>query len=101
MRQSRPRATRISTFRRSRLSGVDPEKRCTICAMPSEEGDPQPDGPVEQARRSSELVRSNARLRLLADVSHAFAMVATDYYLLLQKIARTTADLVGDGCLVT
>jgi hypothetical protein len=50
---------------------------------------------------NAEIVRSNARLQVLADVSHAFAMVATDYQTLLQKIARTMAELVGDGCLVT
>src|SRR4051794_27307796 len=47
------------------------------------------------------LLRSSARLHVLAEMSQAFAMVATDYRLLLEKIARTTADLVGDGCLVT
>jgi signal transduction histidine kinase len=47
------------------------------------------------------LLRSTARLHVLAEMSQAFAMVATDYALLLEKIARTTADLVGDGCLVT
>ena len=41
------------------------------------------------------------RLRVLASVSHAFAMVATDYGALLQLIARSTADFIGDGCLVT
>ena len=43
----------------------------------------------------------HARLHVLAAVSHAFATVVTDYRQLLQNIARTTADLVGDGCLVT
>jgi signal transduction histidine kinase len=47
------------------------------------------------------LLRSTARLHVLAEMSHVFAMVATDYALLLEKIARTTAELVGDGCLVT
>ena len=47
------------------------------------------------------LLRSTARLHVLAEMSQAFAMVATDLDLLLEKIARTTADLVGDGCLVT
>jgi signal transduction histidine kinase len=39
-------------------------------------------------------------VRVLAEVSQAFA-AATDYQVLLEKIARTTADLVGDGCSVT
>ncbi len=38
---------------------------------------------------------------MLAEVSHAFATVAFDYHSLLTKVARTVADLVGDGCLVT
>lgn len=41
------------------------------------------------------------RLSVLASVSHAFAAIATDYNALLQLIARSTADFVGDGCLVT
>lgn len=41
------------------------------------------------------------RLAVLAAVSHEFARVATDYESLLAKIARTTADLIGDGGLVT
>jgi len=44
---------------------------------------------------------SNARLRVLAQVSHAFAMVATDLPVLLRSIATTTAELVGDGCMVS
>jgi signal transduction histidine kinase len=44
---------------------------------------------------------SHTRLRVLAAVSHAFATVVTDYPLLLERIAGTTAELVGDGCLVT
>lgn len=44
---------------------------------------------------------SNARLRVLAEVSHAFAMVVTDYPVLLRSIATLTAELVGDGCMVS
>ena len=50
---------------------------------------------------TGEATLGNARLRVLAEVSHAFAKVATDYRRLLAQIVRTTADLVGDGCLVT
>jgi K+-sensing histidine kinase KdpD len=56
---------------------------------------------LEEAPPSAEILLSNARLRVLAEVSHAFATVATDYQMLLEKIARTMADLVGDGCQVT
>ena len=44
---------------------------------------------------------TNARLRVQAEVSKAFGMVVTDYYGLLQTIVDSTAELVGDGCLVT
>ncbi len=66
-------------------------------------GDATKEGKLEGAQTAQglDVLRSNARLRVLAEVSHAFAMVATDYPLLLTRIARTTADLVGDGCMVT
>ena len=53
------------------------------------------------ARPETDLELSNARLQVLAEASRAFALVATEYPLLLPRIARTTADLVGDGCIVT
>ncbi len=37
----------------------------------------------------------------MAEVSHAFAKVGTNYQELIEKIARTTAEFVGDGCMVT
>jgi signal transduction histidine kinase len=43
----------------------------------------------------------DTRLRVLAEVSRAFSTVATDYRVLVETIARVTADLVGDGCLVS
>lgn len=49
----------------------------------------------------SEVERSTARLRVLAQISRSFALVATDAARLIEAVARTTADLVGDGCLVT
>jgi signal transduction histidine kinase len=56
---------------------------------------------VSEARQArADLIRSNDRLRVLAGVSDAFAKVATSYQELLDQIARTIADLVGDGCLV-
>jgi signal transduction histidine kinase len=52
--------------------------------------------------RADELRRAaEHRLRTLADVSDAFAAVATADQPLLDQIARTVADIVGDGCLVT
>ena len=44
---------------------------------------------------------SEHRLHVLSRASRAFAEVVTDHGQLLEKIARSTADLVGDGCLVT
>ncbi|HEY0476598.1 MAG TPA: ATP-binding protein [Kofleriaceae bacterium] len=50
----------------------------------------------DERRRAAE-----ARLRALAQVSDAFAAVATSYQPLLDAIAGTVTDIVGDGCLVT
>lgn len=50
---------------------------------------------------NAETERGVARLRVLAEASRAFALVATEYPLLLSRIARAAADLVGDGCSVT
>ena len=55
---------------------------------------------TEAHRARADLVRSRDRLRALAEVSDAFAAVATTYQPLLDQIARTVADIVGDGCVV-
>jgi len=55
----------------------------------------------ENQRARDELIRNRDRLRALASVSDAFAAVATSYQPLLDQIARTVSDLVGDGGLVT
>lgn len=47
------------------------------------------------------LTRSNDRLRVLAEVSQAFTNITTSYKDLLAQVARTTAELVGDGCHVS
>ncbi len=54
-----------------------------------------------EGRSSERAPDATARLRVLARVSVAFAEVVTDYHRLIETIARTTADLVGDGCAVT
>ena len=56
---------------------------------------------TESHRARDELVRGRDRLRALARVSDAFAAVATSYQPLLDQIARTVTDIVGDGCVVT
>lgn len=50
---------------------------------------------------SAKLMRNNARLRVLAEVANSFEVASTDYYQLLDKVATTAADLIGDGCIVT
>lgn len=45
-------------------------------------------------------MRSNARLRLLAEVSRAFSEAAPGYQSLVQTIARALADHMGDACAV-
>ena len=47
---------------------------------------------------TAEHADSGAHLRVLAEVSHAFATVVTNYQRLVETIVRSAADLVGDGC---
>jgi signal transduction histidine kinase len=59
---------------------------------------------TSEARKTvllAELVRSSDRLRVLSQVSDAFAAVATSYQALIDQVARTVAKIVGDGCMVT
>ncbi|HSS02934.1 MAG TPA: ATP-binding protein [Kofleriaceae bacterium] len=44
---------------------------------------------------------SHDRLRMLGRVSHDLAMVATSFATLLETIAQVTAEIVGDGGMVT
>jgi PAS domain S-box-containing protein len=46
-----------------------------------------------------ELARSNARLRVLSELSHHFS-TSIDLSALLATIVRSVADLIGDGCSV-
>ena len=62
---------------------------------------PEESQAIEDAPPSARIGQSDARLRVLAEVSQAFATVVTDYRGLLKKVARVTADLIGDGCQVT
>ena len=54
----------------------------------------------EVRAREAVLALSNARLRVLAESSTTFAQVITSPQALLDQIARTSADLVGDGCTI-
>jgi len=53
---------------------------------------------TEQELPAAGPASSGTRLRVVAEVSHAFASAVTDYRRLVETIVRTTADLVGDGC---
>ncbi|MBK9710136.1 MAG: PAS domain S-box protein [Kouleothrix sp.] len=55
---------------------------------------------VITARKRAEqtLQRSAERLRVLADASHAFAEVGAEYQVLLDRVARTTTAVLGEGC---
>jgi len=55
---------------------------------------------ADARRARTDLLRGNDRLRALAQLSDAFASVATSYQPLLERIARTVADQVGDACQV-
>jgi signal transduction histidine kinase len=48
-----------------------------------------------------EPVTAETRLRVLIETSRAFSAVVTNHEQLVETIARSTADLVGDGCQVT
>lgn len=53
-------------------------------------------------QESEELaLRAARRLQTLAEVSRAFAEVATDYQRLLDRVVASAVNLIGDGCLVT
>ncbi|AZZ36118.1 hypothetical protein CIK05_04695 [Bdellovibrio sp. qaytius] len=56
---------------------------------------------LQQQLLSEQLMRNNARFRLLAEVGRTFASAATDYHELLDKVAFAGSELIGDGCIVT
>src|SRR5215510_1489452 len=62
---------------------------------------PQGQAAADSPPPSAGMAPSDARLRVLAEASHAFSSVVTDYSALVHRIARTAADLIGDGCMVT
>jgi signal transduction histidine kinase len=55
----------------------------------------------EQQLLSEQLIKNNARFKLMAEIGKSFAAAATDYDMLLDKVAYAGADLIGDGCIVT
>jgi len=55
---------------------------------------------TERKRADLERQRAADCLQVLADASHAFAEVGTEYQTLLDQIARTTAEVLGAGCVI-
>jgi PAS domain S-box-containing protein len=53
---------------------------------------------TERKRAEDDLQRSAARLQILADVSRAFAEAGGDYQILLERIARMTAETLRAAC---
>jgi PAS domain S-box-containing protein len=54
----------------------------------------------EVATMSQRLERTEARLRLLADVTRGFAEATSDYARLLQNVATSLSDVIGHSCIV-
>jgi transcriptional regulator with GAF, ATPase, and Fis domain len=54
----------------------------------------------ERKQAEQALQRSADRLRVLADASQIFAQASGDYPELLSQIARTAAEVLGEGCLI-
>jgi len=56
---------------------------------------------TEPKAARAELLETHRRLHTLAEVSSLLVTMVTNQQQLLDKIVRVTADLVGDGCMVT
>ncbi len=52
------------------------------------------------AATSRQLERTEARLRVLGDVTRGFAEATSDYARLLQSVATSLADVIKDSCIV-
>jgi signal transduction histidine kinase len=57
---------------------------------------------VGERKRAEEIIRlQSARVKLLANVSQAFSEAGLDDEAVLTTVARRTAELIGDACVVT
>ncbi|MDQ2996626.1 MAG: PAS domain S-box protein, partial [Chloroflexota bacterium] len=55
---------------------------------------------TERKRAELAMARAAERLRVLADASRAFAEVSVEYQVVLDRIAQTTAAVLGGGCAI-
>jgi two-component system, sensor histidine kinase PdtaS len=54
------------------------------------------------SKKAEALIRQqSARSQLLADISRTFAQAGLDYQGILNTVARRTAELIGDSCVIT
>lgn len=57
---------------------------------------------IHDQKRAEEKIRQYVtRMEALAEISHALAEVGLDYESVLNTLARRTAELIGDSCVIT
>jgi PAS domain S-box-containing protein len=56
---------------------------------------------TERKRAEEEIRRYAARMAALAEISRTFAEAGLDYQSILNTVARRTAELIGDACVIT
>jgi PAS domain S-box-containing protein len=56
---------------------------------------------TERKRAEEEIRRYAARMGALAEISRTFAEAGLDYQSILNTVARRTAELIGDACVIT
>jgi len=72
------------------------EEACKLIRMSSAQQN------FTKRKQEEEEIRKNAaRAQLLADISQACAEAGLDYQAVLQAITRRTAELIGDGCMIS
>jgi signal transduction histidine kinase/PAS domain-containing protein len=55
---------------------------------------------TERKKAEEEIRRFATRMEALADISRTFAEVGLDYQSVLNTVARRTAELIGDSCII-
>jgi PAS domain S-box-containing protein len=56
---------------------------------------------TERKRAEEEIRRYVTRMEVLAEISRTFVEVGLDYQSVLNTVARRTAELIGDSCVIT
>jgi signal transduction histidine kinase len=56
---------------------------------------------TERKQAEEEIRRHAARMEVLAEISRTFAEAGLDYQSVLNTVARRTAELIGDSCVMT